>query len=171
MQPALVLTAAAPPRCECQVLFIVSLVMYRIALLFAVFLVTLGVSTAGVTSAADARVIARVDISSQTMRVYVNGRLRHRWRVSTGARGHRTPTGSYSPKWFSRNHRSRKYNNAPMPYSIFFRGGYAVHGTYQTSRLGRPASKGCVRLAPGNARTLFNLVRRNRSGSRIVIRY
>ncbi|MEL6747569.1 MAG: L,D-transpeptidase [Pseudomonadota bacterium] len=139
------------------------------AYLFAAFAVTFGLSFAAVPSTADARVVARVDISSQTMRVYVHGRLRHRWRVSTGARGHRTPTGSYSPKWFSRNHRSRKYNNAPMPYSIFFRGGYAVHGTYQTSRLGRPASKGCVRLSPGNARTLFNLVRRNRAGSRIVI--
>ena len=44
-----------------------------------------------------------------------------------------------------------------MPYAIFYNGNYAVHGTDQVKRLGRPASAGCVRLHPDNARTLFNL--------------
>ena len=42
-----------------------------------------------------------------------------------------------------------------MPYSIFFRGNYAIHGTDQISRLGSPASAGCVRLHPEHAATLF----------------
>ncbi|MBO6815640.1 MAG: L,D-transpeptidase [Rhizobiaceae bacterium] len=104
---------------------------------------------------------ARVDLSQQKMRVYKNGRLQHVWPVSTARRGKITPTGSWSAKWLSKNHRSSRYNNAPMPYSIFYSGNFAIHGTNQISKLGRPASAGCVRLHPDNARTLFNWVQRN----------
>ncbi len=112
-------------------------------------------------SLAEANVVARVDLSSQSMKVTVNGRHYATWRVSTGRRGYRTPVGTWRPKWLKRMHYSRKYHNSPMPYSIFFLGGYAIHGTNYTRRLGRPASHGCVRLAPGNARTLYYLVRRH----------
>ncbi|WP_136656476.1 L,D-transpeptidase [Nitratireductor sp. XY-223] len=114
---------------------------------------------------------ARIDLSSQTMVVTHRGKVKYRWKVSTGRRGYYTPTGSYRPKWLSRHHRSRKYNNAPMPFAIFFRGGYAVHGTNEISRLGRPASHGCVRLDPNNAATLFSLVQREGfKNTRIIIR-
>lgn len=66
-------------------------------------------------------------------------------------------------------HYSSKYENSPMPHSIFFLGGYAVHGTYAIRSLGRPVSHGCVRLAPANAATLYSLVATNRSNSRIVV--
>lgn len=118
---------------------------------------------------AEARVRVHVDKSSQVMRVYVNGYLRHTWRVSTGRRGYYTPTGTYSPKRLARRHYSSKYNGSPMPYSIFFRGGYAIHGSYQTAQLGRPASHGCIRLHPGNAARLFSLVSAHRGATRIVI--
>lgn len=121
------------------------------------------------TAPASAGVRVHIDKSSQTMRVYVRGYLRHTWRVSTGRRGYRTPTGSYSPKRLARRHYSSKYHGSPMPYSIFFRGGYAIHGSYQTKQLGRPASHGCVRLHPSNAARLFSLVSANRRGTRIVI--
>jgi lipoprotein-anchoring transpeptidase ErfK/SrfK len=117
-----------------------------------------------------ANLVAQVNLSSQTMTVTQNGVVKHRWRVSTGRKGYGTPTGSWSAKWASRNHRSRKYNNAPMPYAIFFKGGYAVHATYETRRLGRPASHGCVRLSPNDAATFYQLA--NRHGlpnTRIVI--
>ncbi|UPA23252.1 L,D-transpeptidase [Shinella oryzae] len=117
-----------------------------------------------------ANLVAQVNLSSQTMTVTQNGVVKHRWRVSTGRKGFNTPTGSWSAKWASRNHRSRKYNNAPMPYAIFFKGGYAVHATYETRRLGRPASHGCVRLSPNDAATFYQLA--NRHGlpnTRIVI--
>ncbi|MGI9406278.1 MAG: L,D-transpeptidase [Hyphomicrobiaceae bacterium] len=120
---------------------------------------------------AKASVVAKIDLSSQRMNVYVNGRLRHRWKVSTGRRGYITPRGSYRAKWLSRHHRSRKYNNAPMPYAIFFRGGYAIHGTNHIRALGRRASHGCVRLHPRNASRLFSLVRRHGlRNSRVVIK-
>lgn len=106
-------------------------------------------------------IVARVNIGEQTMTVTENGVLLHRWKVSTGAKGYNTPTGSYSAKWASRHHRSRKYNNAPMPYAIFFKGGYAVHATFDLKRLGRPASHGCVRLHPDNAAQFFAMAHRH----------
>ena len=46
-----------------------------------------------------------------------------------------------------------------MPHSIFFYRGFAIHGSYEISRLGGPASHGCIRLHPDNAAVLFDLVR------------
>ena len=108
---------------------------------------------------ATASIRVSIDISSQRMKVFVNGRLRHVWRVSTGRRGYATPTGSFRPTRLERSWYSRKYNWSPMPHSIFFLGGYAIHGTNYIKRLGRPASHGCVRLHPSNARRLYSLVR------------
>ena len=120
---------------------------------------------------ASAGVTVKINRGSQTMRVYVGGTLRHTWRVSTGRRGYTTPSGSYRPTRLERMWHSRKYHWSPMPHSIFFRGGYAIHGTYETKRLGRRASHGCIRLAPGNARRLFSLVSRHGSrATRIHIR-
>ncbi len=105
------------------------------------------------------RVVARVSISTQTMKVYHEGRHIYTWPVSTARSGKITPTGIYQPEFLSRNHRSSRYNNAPMPFAIFYDGHYAIHGTDQIKRLGRPASAGCVRLHPDNAKILFNMVR------------
>ncbi len=127
------------------------------------------VSTTRSAEAASVRV--QISRGSQTMRVYVGGRLRHHWRVSTGRRGYGTPSGTYSPKRMHRMWYSRKYDNSPMPHSIFFRGGYAIHGTNYVSRLGRRASHGCIRLAPSNAARLYRLVKRYGSrNTRISIR-
>ncbi|WP_299030558.1 L,D-transpeptidase [uncultured Sulfitobacter sp.] len=103
------------------------------------------------------RLIAKVDISEQTMRVYKDGKRIHTWRVSTARKGKVTPRGQWRAKWLSKNHKSSLYNNAPMPYSIFYRGNFAIHGTNQTSRLGRPASAGCIRLHTANAKKLFTM--------------
>ncbi|HTN96752.1 MAG TPA: L,D-transpeptidase, partial [Nordella sp.] len=98
-------------------------------------------------STAQATVSVRIDISSQTMSVSVNGWPYASWRVSTGRSGYWTPRGSFRPYLLKRMHYSRKYDNSPMPHSIFFRGGYAIHGTGYVRALGRPASHGCIRLA------------------------
>lgn len=111
------------------------------------------------TSSSFARVEAQIDIKSQRMVVKVDGEVAHVWKVSTARRGYVTPKGSYSPKRLHKKYYSRKYDNAPMPYSIFFKGGYAVHGTGHVKALGMPASHGCIRLATTHARTLFHLVR------------
>jgi Uncharacterized protein conserved in bacteria len=133
-------------------------------------MIAAAMTAASVGSSEAASLTARIDLSSQTMTVSQNGVVKHRWKVSTARKGYVTPTGSWSAKWLSRNHRSRKYNNAPMPYSVFFHGGYAIHGTYDLKRLGRPASHGCIRLHPDNAAAFFAMVQRtgNRN-TRIVI--
>ena len=110
---------------------------------------------------ARAKILAHVDISSQRLHLYVNGSKRATWPVSTARRGYRTPIGTYRPYWLHRNHYSSIYRGAPMPYSVFFRGGYAIHGTNEVKRLGRPVSHGCIRLHPANAAVLFNLIRRH----------
>ena len=108
---------------------------------------------------ASSSLVARIDLSEQTMRVYVDGVQQYSWKVSTARRGYRTPVGRYRPTFLKRMHYSSKYDNSPMPHSIFFKGGYAVHGTGALRSLGRPASHGCVRLHPSNARELFQMVR------------
>lgn len=100
-----------------------------------------------------------VSLAAQEMRVLLGGRLDAVWPVSTARADKRTPTGSWSPDFLSRNHRSSLYGGAPMPFSIFFRGNYAIHGTTEVEKLGRPASAGCVRLETGNAMVLFERVR------------
>lgn len=107
-----------------------------------------------------AEVEVTIDLSRQRMDVYVDGYRKHQWKISTARRGYRTPVGDYGPQRIVRMHYSKKYDNAPMPYSIFFNGGYAIHGTNHTGRLGRPASHGCVRLHTNNARKLYNMVKK-----------
>jgi hypothetical protein len=103
-------------------------------------------------------VVARIDLSDQTMTVYVDERLSYEFKVSTGRPGYGTPAGQWNAAWLSPYHRSKKYHNAPMPWSVFFNGGYAVHGTTEVRRLGRAASHGCVRLHPANAKIFYKLV-------------
>ena len=102
-------------------------------------------------------VVAKIDVSSQTMSVSVNGFPYAYWRVSTARKGYYTPRGNFGVTRMAQIYYSKKYDNAPMPNSIFFRGGYAVHGTGHIRSLGRPASHGCVRLAPANAAKLYAL--------------
>jgi len=123
------------------------------------FFVALAASLSFATNAIADRVVARVSISEQKMYVYRHGTLLHEWPVSTARAGKITPTGQWRPQFLSKHHRSRRYNNAPMPFAIFYSGHYAIHGTDQVSRLGRPASAGCVRLDPKNASVLFDMVR------------
>lgn len=112
-------------------------------------------------TAAFAGVVAQIDLSTQRMHVYVDGQPTYTWKVSTARRGYRTPTGTYKPYHLARRHYSTIYDGSPMPHSIFFYKGYAIHGSYETKHLGRPASHGCIRLHPSNAARLFSLVRRH----------
>ena len=101
---------------------------------------------------------ARIDISSQRMTVSQYGRVLYTWPVSTARSGYITPRGSYRPTRLHRMWYSRKYDMSPMPHSVFFHGGYAVHATDAVKRLGRPASHGCVRLHPDAAADFYQLV-------------
>jgi lipoprotein-anchoring transpeptidase ErfK/SrfK len=137
-------------------------VLYAVA-----FAVTL---FSGVAQGWAAKLVARIDVSRQTMTVSEYGRVIHKWPVSTARRGYRTPRGTYRPTRLHRMWYSRKYDLTPMPYSVFFRGGYAIHGTGYVKQLGRPVSHGCVRLATANAARFYSLVRQfGRGNTRIVV--
>ena len=125
---------------------------------------------AAVPALAVERVLAVVRLSEQRLLLYVDDVVTAHWPVSTARPGYRTPVGSFRPIRLERHWRSRRYDWAPMPYSIFFRGGYAIHGTSEVRRLGRPVSHGCIRLHPEHAARLFNLVRTaGMQNSRIVV--
>ena len=121
------------------------------------------------TNSASAAIVVDIDRSVQRMAVIVDGVPRYNWRVSTARRGYITPPGTYHPEMLARHWFSRKYYNSPMPHSIFFYGGFAIHGSYEISHLGRPASLGCVRLDPGNAAVLFGLVQREGMSTTTIV--
>lgn len=152
--------------------FDIALVPRRWRQLFAALACTLVLTLApGLARQAEAAgITARIDLSDQRMRVYRDGRQIHDWPVSTARRGYRTPIGTFRPGRMHRRYFSRKYHGAPMPHSVFFLGGYAIHGTNDIRNLGRPASHGCVRLHPDNARRLFGLISDGgKQNARIVI--
>lgn len=113
-----------------------------------------------IVAPARAELLLNISKSQQRISVSVDGEEAYRWPVSTGRKGYSTPTGTYRPERLERHWYSRKYDWAPMPWSVFFHRGYAMHGTTETQNLGRPASHGCVRLRPDNASVLFSMVRR-----------
>jgi lipoprotein-anchoring transpeptidase ErfK/SrfK len=129
--------------------------------------ILLGVTLA-VPAIAHAQIVAKINLSSQRMEVYVDGAARYTWPVSTARPGYRTPTGTFKPTALVRYHRSTIYSGSPMPYSIFFLRGYAIHGSYEIKHLGRPASHGCIRLHPANAAALYSLVKQHGAGNTVI---
>lgn len=104
---------------------------------------------------------AVIDLGTQTMTVSdKNGEIAH-WKISSARGGYRTPTGNFTPHYTARMHYSKQYHFSPMPYSVFFSEGVAVHGTGDIGNLGRPASHGCVRAHPRNAKIFYELVEKH----------
>ena len=128
----------------------------RTACLTLIALATL-ITAAGAPAAAA--VLISVNKSTQQMTVEVDGELRWTWPVSTGQVAYDTPSGRFTAFRMEADHFSKEWDDAPMPHSIFFTPkGHAIHGYLNTSRIGSPASHGCIRLAPDNAAKLFALV-------------
>ncbi len=128
-------------------------------------------AVAGTGAASATPLLATVDISTQTMTVERYGEVIHTWPVSTARAGFSTPEGEFRPYRMHKLWLSRTYDDAPMPFAVFYDRGWAVHGTTAVSRLGTPASHGCVRLETVNAETFYNLVREIGAGNtRVVIR-
>jgi hypothetical protein len=111
------------------------------------------------TGAAQAKVAITIDKDTQQMTVAVDGVERYHWPVSTGIPSRETPNGTFRTFRMEEDHFSKEFDDAPMPHSIFFtKIGHAIHGTESESRLGTPASHGCVRLSRAHASTLYALV-------------
>jgi lipoprotein-anchoring transpeptidase ErfK/SrfK len=106
------------------------------------------------------KVLVIIDKPTQKMKVFVDDVELYSWKVSSGLPGYATPSGTYTASSMNEIWYSKEWDDAPMPHAIFFtKKGHAIHGTKETKKLGRPASHGCVRLAPEDARTLFALVK------------
>ena len=120
----------------------------------------------------EPRLVITINKVSQKMTVALDGDTLYRWKVSTGASGYETPSGNFRPFRMEREHFSKEWDDAPMPYSIFFTPrGHAVHGSYHVKSLGRRASHGCVRLHPDHAAKLFALVQKTgMSNTRVIVR-
>lgn len=112
----------------------------------------------GTPTVAHALVHIDVDLGAQRMHVSSSEGASYDWPISSGRRGHATPTGHYSPQAMYVMVHSYKYHDAPMPHAIFFRSQYAIHGTDAVWALGHIASHGCIRISPGNAATLYAMV-------------
>jgi hypothetical protein len=119
--------------------------------------------------AAGAHVLINVDKSSQQMTISVDGTPRYHFIVSTGRPGLGTPSGTFRPERMELTWFSKKYYNSPMPHSIFFHGGFAIHGSYEIDALGGPASHGCIRLHPDNAATLYALVQQQGMAATTIV--
>lgn len=133
---------------------------------------TFAVAAIGVTTPSEAgfftsfkpkpSLVATVSLSEQRMYLKVTDERgktqKYVWKVSTGTSGFDTPRGQFRPTWLSKDHKSSQYDDAPMPYSVFFVNGVAIHGTEAVSKLGSRASHGCVRLATENAEAFYNAV-------------
>ncbi len=112
----------------------------------------------GAGSAVAKTLVADVDLANQRLTVIYKGEALAEWKVSTGRAGYRTPPGTFRPQRMYRDYYSKQYDGAPMPNAVFYDAGYAIHGSYDTGSLGRPASHGCIRLHPADAEKFFDLV-------------
>lgn len=109
-------------------------------------------------------VVALVSLPQQVMHVYRNGILIGRSSVSTGAKGHSTPSGVFTILEKRQTHHSRTYDNAPMPnMQRLTWQGVAMH----SGKLpGYPASHGCIRLPYDFSKLLFGITSK---GGTVVI--
>ena len=126
------------------------------------------IAAPGATSAPSVTIDVSISRQSLTIRYPGGG---YSTAISSGRSGFATRTGCYSRPRLERMHYSRKYENAPMPHSMFYYGGFAIHGTYDERNLGRPASHGCVRVSLSDAARLFGIVQRfGAKNTRICVR-
>jgi len=71
--------------------------------------------------------------------------------ITHGRPGYRTPVGTFRVGWKDIDHLSSEFDNAPMPYSVFFNGGIAFHAGSLTQQ-----SHGCIHLSTSAAKTYYN---------------
>ncbi len=115
-------------------------------------------------AAPEGPLVMIVSLDEQRVYVYRNGIAIGLSTISSGRKGHETPTGVFTILQKDRDHRSNKYDNAPMPFMERLTwDGIALHGGQLP---GHPASHGCVRLPQGFAEKLYSITRR---GETVVV--
>ena len=104
-------------------------------------------------SAGEERVV--ISLSEQVAYLYRGDTLMAVASISTGVEGRDTPTGIFAVRGKTPFHRSKKYDNAPMPFTQFIdQYGIAMHGGHNP---GYPASHGCIRLPLAFAKKLYSV--------------
>lgn len=112
----------------------------------------------------DGNIEITVDIANQIAFVFKGEKLIGVTNISTGKKGHPTPLGFWTINWKRPMYRSRKYDNAPMPFMQNIDDkGIAIHGGVTP---GYPASHGCIRLPMAFAKHLYGLTK---TGNRVII--
>ncbi len=121
--------------------------------------------------------------SGQTLKIYDGTKLIDTWAVSTGLEDYKplkygqkrfahTPVGRFLPLSLHAKYRSKIWDE-DMPFTVFFTAdGVAFHAAKSKAaqeKIGRRASAGCVRLKPNEAELLFELIKRNRETTLIVV--
>jgi lipoprotein-anchoring transpeptidase ErfK/SrfK len=109
-----------------------------------------------------------VDLSRQRLIAWNGNKRVYSIPISTGKRSTPTPTGTYAiqSKLRSSHMRGRNYDVPNVPYTMYFSGGYAIHGAYWHHRFGTPVSHGCINLPVSQSRRLFNWAS---EGTRVTI--
>lgn len=106
-------------------------------------------------AASEEPVLIAVSIPDQKLYAWRGGMLFAVSTVSTGKKGHATPTGAFPIMEKHREHYSNKYDNAPMPFMQRLDDyGIAMHAGYNP---GEPASHGCIRLPAKFAAKLYQV--------------
>lgn len=110
----------------------------------------------------------RISLSKQRMYFYLNGQLSDTFKISTGNSKHptplmdRRPSGPMFLKYTSKKFPGGNYMGlGNMPYVVFIRGGYAIHGTTKgnINFLGKRVSHGCIRLHPANGKIVYEHIK------------
>ncbi len=98
-----------------------------------------------------------IDLSDQVLRAWDGKTIVYMMPVSTGKRSTPTPTGKYRVQTKLRSTRMRGdgYDIANVPYTMYYHGGYAIHGAPWRKNFNVPGSHGCVNLSVKHARMLY----------------
>lgn len=109
-----------------------------------------------------------VDLGSQKLMAWENGKIVHETKISSGMKLTPTVKGSFrvqrkiplhdmrGPSPYKDIYPSGKYLTKNVPNTLYFYQGYAIHGAYWHNNFGRPASHGCVNTPLSSAQWLYD---------------
>ncbi|NJM20214.1 MAG: L,D-transpeptidase [Richelia sp. RM2_1_2] len=100
----------------------------------------------------------QVDLSEQRLIAWQGNKAVFGVIVSTGKRTTPTPIGVFNiyTKLNKTRMKGDDYDIPDVPHTMYYQGGYGIHGAYWHNNFGTPVSHGCVNLAPNQAKKLFN---------------
>ncbi|MGM3307101.1 L,D-transpeptidase [Anabaena sp. WFMT] len=99
----------------------------------------------------------QIDLSKQNLIAWEGSKPVYAITISSGKRSTPTRIGTFKiqTKLKKTRMQGRGYNVPNVPHTMYYQGGYAIHGAYWHNRFGTPVSHGCVNLAPNHAKWVF----------------